>query len=112
VLASDCARCGVDLLRRFSAARQRTARRGTSNDAIRVTLVVVASLSLVGFAHGATIQVVPGPGTPLQDAIDAASAGDTIKLAGGGYPESIVITKPLRLRGVPGSYGTPRRNRP
>lgn len=70
----------------------------------RVSLLVLASLSLVTFAHATTIQVVPGPGTPVQDAIDAASPGDTIKLAGGGYPESIVITKPLRLRGVPGTY--------
>ncbi len=55
-------------------------------------------------ALAATIAVAPGPGTPLQDAIDGAAPGDTIRLAAGGYPESITITKPLRLSGPRGSH--------
>src|SRR5262245_52206766 len=59
-----------------------------------------AVLMMATVSSAATIFVVPGPGTPVQDAIDAASPGDTIRLAGGDYPEKIVITKALRLRGV------------
>jgi len=51
-------------------------------------------------AHGRTIAVPPGPGTPVQDAIDAASPGDTIRLSLGAYPEHLVITKSIKLRGV------------
>src|SRR5262245_49665324 len=51
-------------------------------------------------AHGATFVVPPGPGTPVQDAIDAASPGDTIRLSLGTYPERLLITKPIKLRGV------------
>ena len=55
-------------------------------------------------ANAATIFVTPGPGTPVQDAIDAAAPGDTVRLAGGGYPESITITKALKLAGPPGTF--------
>jgi hypothetical protein len=48
----------------------------------------------------ATIDVVPGPGTPVQDAIDAAAESDTVRLAEGEYPEAVVIAKRLRLRGT------------
>ena len=46
---------------------------------------------------GRTISV--GPGDPLQSAVDAASAGDTIELADGTYSRARVnITKAVRLR--------------
>jgi len=44
-------------------------------------------------------EVQPGPGTPLQDAINAAEPGDTIKLGDGVFTESIVIDKPLKIFG-------------
>ena len=44
----------------------------------------------------------PGPGA-LQAAIDAAQPGDTLRILAGTYDEAIVITKPLKLLGVP--YG-------
>jgi nitrous oxidase accessory protein NosD len=65
-----------------------------------VLLTLLISLWLgSGPAAAAMIQVVPGPGTPLQDAINAATAGDTIAIGAGTYPEAIVVDKPLRLRG-------------
>jgi hypothetical protein len=50
-------------------------------------------------AHAAMIVVPPGPGTPVQDAINAASPGDTILLRGT-YPECITIPKALKVRGT------------
>jgi hypothetical protein len=64
----------------------------------------VSVISLVVFlaagAPAATVFVPPGPGTPVQDAIDAANPNDTIRLDIGAYPEHITITKALKLRGV------------
>ncbi len=58
-------------------------------------------LASAGPALSITIVVPPGPGTPVQDAIDAASPGDTIRLTLGAYSEgNLVITKALKLRGV------------
>jgi len=51
-------------------------------------------------ASARTIRVSPGPGTPLQDAIDAASPGDSIKLEEAVYTESVTIDKRLRLFGA------------
>lgn len=64
------------------------------------TLGLVGCLTLVGRIAAAAVLVLPGPGTPVQDAIDAASPGETIRLTLGTYPEHIVITKPLKLRGA------------
>ena len=64
------------------------------------SLIVGGSFLLATAANAASVFVPPGPGTPVQDAIDAAAPGDTIRLAIGSYPEHIVITKRLRLRGV------------
>jgi len=57
-------------------------------------------LASAGLSSGTTVLVPPGPGTPVQDAIDAAAPGDTIRLMVGAYPEQIVITKALKIRGV------------
>lgn len=51
-------------------------------------------------AYSDTVFVPPGPGTPVQDAIDAATPGDTIRLSVGQYEERIVVTKALTIRGV------------
>jgi nitrous oxidase accessory protein NosD len=51
-------------------------------------------------ASATTVVVPPGPGTPVQDAIDAAAPGDTVRLMLGRYPEHLVIDKALTLRGV------------
>lgn len=67
-------------------------------------LVIVSIVLCPGLARAKVIQVEPGPGTPIQDAIDAASPGDTVRLGDGGAPigvynEAIVIDKRLRLVG-------------
>lgn len=70
----------------------------------RRVLAALAMLLGATAADAATIHVTPGPGTPLQDAIDAAAPGDTLRLAAGGYFESVVVTKALTLAGPPGTY--------
>jgi hypothetical protein len=65
---------------------------------MRIAAVVIAIL-LASPARSAVIEVSPGPGTPIQDAIDAASAGDRIIVHAGDYPESIVVDKKLRIVG-------------
>ena len=71
---------------------------------IRIFLGAAVWLFGTCVANAATISVVPGPGTPVQDAIDAAQPGDTVRLAGGPYPEMVVVTKPLTLTGPPTTY--------
>ncbi len=61
---------------------------------ILFALVLVLSFSLipsVPAAAATTISVVPGPGTPIQNAINAANPDDTIIVAPGTYPENVVI---------------------
>jgi len=65
-----------------------------------VRFALVSVIAFVTSASGATIFIPPGPGTPVQDAIDAANPNDTVRLALGAYPEHVVITKALKLRGV------------
>jgi parallel beta-helix repeat protein len=69
---------------------------------IRTTALGVSFVTLVAAAPGPakTIVVNPGPGTPFQNAIGAASPGDTLRISPGTYPEAIVIDKPLRV--IPG----------
>ncbi len=72
---------------------------------IRIALGAAGLLSFVLSAVPAdatTFVVSPGPGPPLQDAIDAAAPGHTIRLPPGTFNEHIVISKSLRLRGVEG----------
>jgi len=64
-------------------------------------VLLAGSLVLVAAAPAAARRIViaPGPGTPVQDAIDAAGPGDTLRLTDGTYPEAIVIDKPLKVEG-------------
>ena len=66
--------------------------------ALLQTLVILLLSARV--VLGVTTDVLPGPGTPLQDAIDAASPGDRLRL-NGDFFERIVIDKPLRLAAHP-----------
>src|SRR5689334_11254231 len=50
-------------------------------------------------AHAVTVLVTPGPGTPLQDAIDAAPPGAKL-IAEGVFHETIVIDKALTIKGA------------
>jgi nitrous oxidase accessory protein NosD len=47
----------------------------------------------------ATLVVSPGSGTPIQNAVNRAHAGDTIKVRPGRYAENVVVTKSLTLMG-------------
>jgi len=64
---------------------------------VRIALVI--ALIVAGAAPAAVIDVTPGVGTPLQDAIDAASPGDTIRVRAGTYGENVSVTKTLKLIG-------------
>jgi parallel beta-helix repeat protein len=66
---------------------------------IRGLSVMLVGMALAGSpAAAATITVNAGPGTPLQDAIDAASPGDTLRLSGI-FREAVVIDKQLKVKG-------------
>lgn len=60
-------------------------------------IVLLLSLSAASAAHGALVEVSPGPGTPLQDAVDSAAPGDRLLLHAGSYLETVVIDKSLRI---------------
>ncbi len=67
-----------------------------------VWTIAVLLLTLVSVgetcSYAATLKV-PGSYATIQEAIDAASAGDTIKIAKGKYTENIVVDKSLTIRG-------------
>lgn len=66
-------------------------------------LLALAALLGVAESRAAVVDVFPGPGTPLQDAIDAAAPGDTLYVHNGTYGESITITKSLRVHARDGA---------
>ena len=72
------------------------------NEAPMRLIPFLLALTLIGpgRALAATIEVLPGPGSPLQDALDVAEDGDTVHLSVGTYEEAVTITKQrLRLLG-------------
>ncbi len=74
----------------------------------RVPRAVALALVLAGIpAWGATLVVAPRPGTPIQDAIDAAAPGDRIRILAGSYPEHLVVGKPLTIIGYGAAGGVP-----
>lgn len=64
--------------------------------ATRATLLAAALLLGAAPLRAKTIDVSPAPGA-LQNAIDAASDGDTLRIHGGTYSEVVNVTKRLRL---------------
>jgi len=64
---------------------------------MRKLSLVVAALTLGATPLLAKNVIVPGPGTPFQAGVDAAPLGATVFVASGTYPESVTITKSVRL---------------
>jgi nitrous oxidase accessory protein NosD len=71
-------------------------RRGLIVICLFVAVLMMALLS--SGAGGATIQV-PGDQPTIQNAVDAARPGDTIRIAAGLYNESVDVTKQLTIEG-------------
>jgi S-layer protein (TIGR01567 family) len=72
--------------------------------------ITVLALLLVGGAGAATLTVDDSGGanySRIQDAINNASAGDTILVNSGTYYENVNVTKQLVLRGVDNGGGKP-----
>jgi hypothetical protein len=54
----------------------------------------------VGPIAGDVIEVAAGPGTPIQNAVDTANAGDLILVGPGTYEEMVILWKPVQLQGA------------
>lgn len=65
---------------------------------IRLAILAGLSVTFIGPASGAVLQVKPGQS--IAAAIRSAHDGDTIEVAPGDYTENLVIDKPLTLQGL------------
>jgi len=70
--------------------------RQTIDFAVLISIIVSVLFCLQ--AQAAEHEVMPGQS--ISEAIDRAKAGDTVVVARGVYPEHLVITKPLHLKGL------------
>jgi nitrous oxidase accessory protein NosD len=72
--------------------------------------IIIAVLLLAGSSQASTLHVCSGGCnySSIQDAIDAASLGDSIEVQSGYYNEQIVINKDVTLKGIDTGEGLPR----
>src|SRR5712664_3985253 len=91
VRAASMSRCGTARMRRGLVIK------------LLASIAVAALLPLLAPGAGwcTTVVVTPGPGTPLQDAIDAAAPGSKVLLECGTFAEAIVVNKALTLMPAP-----------
>jgi nitrous oxidase accessory protein len=69
---------------------------------LRTTFLTIAAAAMAALpSHAAELRTTPD--VPLQAAIDAAAAGDVIRLAPGTYAGGVTIGKTLTLIGEPGA---------
>ena len=70
----------------------------------RIAILAVALVLLLtmtpSIASAATSRVVPGPGTPIQDAINTASDGDVVFIGRGEYNENVIVNKSISIKGA------------
>ena len=69
------------------------------NSRLSLVLFLLTLVSFGGTLAEASTLKVPGDYGTIQEAIDAASAGDTIKISSGTFTENIVVDRSLRIRG-------------
>jgi len=70
--------------------------------ALATLATLLLSLPAAAPCHAAAIRIAAAPGS-LARACTAATAGDTLFLATGRYDGSVVVDRPLTIRGEPGS---------
>ncbi len=71
-------------------------------------IAALIAITLLLIAVGASATVAVKPGDQIQAAIDAARSGDRIEVYSGTYQESLVVNKPLVLKGIDSGNGLPR----
>ena len=64
-----------------------------------LAVLLACAGTAAGVGAGATWDVYPGAGTPIQDAVDGAGAGDTIYVHAGTYIENVDVWKQVTLIG-------------
>lgn len=69
-------------------------------------IAVILLLNLAPAALAADINVVPGPNA-IQEAINGASAGDSIYVGSGTYSESVLVNRSVNIYGRDTGSGTP-----
>ena len=72
----------------------------------KIAALIAVTLLLIAGCASATVAVKPGD--RIQAAIDAAIPGDRIEVYSGTYQESLVINKPIVLKGIDSGSGLPR----
>jgi len=85
--------------RRLPPTETRIVLRTILSAGVLAVLLLACAGTAAGVGAGATWDVYPGAGTPIQDAIDGAGVGDTIYIHAGTYVENVHADNGLALIG-------------